>query len=81
MHRTRWLNDNLRYRHYTHPPMQPGQCIMKERPASEGRGCDEAPPPLLCAGLATLFRPAASSNDKQKLFHYFLVDANCALEP
>jgi len=31
---------------------------MKERPASEGRGCDEAPPPLRCAvqGFAPLRR-------------------------
>jgi hypothetical protein len=34
------------------------QCIMKERPASEGRGCYEAPPPLRCAvqGFAPLRR-------------------------
>ncbi len=35
-----------------------GRCIMKERPASEGRDCDEAPPPLRCAvqGFAPLRR-------------------------
>jgi hypothetical protein len=31
--------------------MQPGQCIMKERPASGTRGCDKAPPPLRRASL------------------------------
>ena len=36
----------------------PPRCIMKERPASVGRGCDEAPPPLRCAvqGFAPLRR-------------------------
>src|ERR1700732_788280 len=34
------------------------RCIMKERPASEGRGCDEATPPLRGAvqGFAPLRR-------------------------
>ena len=29
VHRTRWLNDNLRYRHYTHPPCSRVNALCK----------------------------------------------------
>jgi hypothetical protein len=36
---------------------------MKERPASEGRGCDEAPPALRCAGLRSVSAQVAAVLD------------------